>query len=66
MKITKKPISIILLIVAVLLIATCGFWIFASETLPVWLMVGFWAAALIIAMLPLVISLIDHASKRKP
>jgi Flp pilus assembly protein protease CpaA len=53
------------LVVGVLLIAACGLWVLASAILPAWLISGLWVAALIIVMLPLILSLVDRATSRK-
>jgi hypothetical protein len=60
-----KPSRLIPIASAVLLLMAGTLWAFASGHVPGLFIAGLWAAALIIAVAPLVLSLIDFAKRRK-
>jgi hypothetical protein len=62
---TLKPSRLIPSASAVLLLTAGILWAFASGRIPVLIIMGLWAAALTIAVAPLVLSLIDFAKRRK-
>jgi hypothetical protein len=62
---TLKPSRLIPLAAAVFLLAGWTLWAFASDRIPGRVVAGLWAVALIIALGPLVLSLVDRATTRK-
>ncbi|MBV9488951.1 MAG: hypothetical protein JO069_04395 [Verrucomicrobia bacterium] len=60
-----KPSRLIPIASAVLLLTAGTLWAFASGRVPGLFIAGLWAAALIIAVAPLVLSLVDFAKRRK-
>jgi hypothetical protein len=60
-----KPSRLIPIASAVLLVMAGTLWALASGRVPGVFIAGLWAAALIIAMAPLVLSLIEFAKRHK-
>ena len=60
-----KPSRLIPILAAVLLAAGWTTWGFASDAVPHSVIVGLWAAAFLIALAPLVLVLLDHATGRQ-
>jgi membrane protease YdiL (CAAX protease family) len=60
-----KPSRLIPIASAVLLLIAGTLWAFASGRVPGLFIAGLWAAALVMAAAPLVLSLIDFAKKCK-